>query len=120
MSQAPESNGPPDAGVPDEAERTRKITRPPVPPTAEAVGQPPPVPDDRPDGGGSPSVVLADQPTDRLPQPAARQRTDTFGPWQPLQPRVVSRRRSRTPYVVTALVLLILVVGVVAVLVYGG
>jgi hypothetical protein len=73
-----------------------------------------------PEEGGAPGVVLADQPTDQLTPPPGRQRTERFGPWQPLQPRVVPRRRSRTPYVLAALVLLVLVVGIVAVLVYGG
>jgi hypothetical protein len=97
----------------DDPERTREIKLPPVParpqpeqgaadPTANPTADP-----------------IADQPTDQMAPPEARQPTVGFGPWQPLQPRVVPRRRSRTPYVVTALVLLILAAGVVAVLVWG-
>jgi hypothetical protein len=55
---------------------------------------------------------LAEQPTDQLPFPRPRQPTERYGPWQPLHPRVVPRCRSRSPYVVTALVLLIVAVGV--------
>jgi hypothetical protein len=88
-------------GRPDDPERTREIKLPPVP------ARPPQ------------DENAADQPTDQLAPPEARQPTGRYGPWQPLQPRVVPRRRSRTPYVVTALVVLILAVGVVAVLVWG-
>jgi hypothetical protein len=86
---------------PDDPERTREIKLPPVPAPPE------------------PTQSLADQPTDQLPSPEPRRPTGRFGPWQPLQPRVLPRRRSRTPFLVTALVLLILAVGVVAVLVWG-
>ena len=83
--------------APDDPERTREMKLPPVP------GRPEPF----------------DQPTDQLPPPEARQPTGRFGPWQPLQPRVVPRRRSRTPFVLAALVLLVLVVGVLAVVLWG-
>ena len=53
---------------------------------------------------GLPSQV--DQPTDELPPPEPREPTRGYGPWQPLQPRVVPRPRSRTPWIVTALVLI--------------
>jgi hypothetical protein len=85
----------------DDPERTREIKLPPVPARPQ------------------PEQGLHDQPTDQMTPPEARQPTVGFGPWQPLQPRVVPRRRSRMPYVVTALVLLILAAGVVAVLVWG-
>ena len=84
--------------APDDPERTRELKLPPVP---------------------RPPEIAADQPTDQLPPPDPRQPTGRFGPWQPLQPRVVPRHRSRTPYVVAALVLLVLAVGVVAVLLWG-
>jgi uncharacterized protein HemX len=86
-------------GRPNDSERTQAMRLPPVP--------------------GRSEPVAADQPTDQLPAPEPRAPTTQFGPWQPLQPRVVPRRRSRTPYVVAALVLLVLAVGVVAVLVWG-
>jgi hypothetical protein len=89
---------------PDDVERTRAMRLPPVP---------------RP--GGRPADVVADQPTDQLPPPTAREPTGRFGPWQPLEPRVVPRprRRSRTAVVVPALVLLVVALGVVAVLLWG-
>jgi hypothetical protein len=88
-------------GRPDDPERTREIKLPPVPARPQPVENP------------------IDQPTDQLAPPEVRLPTGRFGPWQPLQPRVVPRRRSRTPYVVAALVLLVLLVGAVAVLVWG-
>jgi hypothetical protein len=104
---------------PDDPERTRELKLPPVPgrpaPVEPAPAEPVPVEP----APVEPAEVLADQPTDQLPSPEARQPTHHFGPWQPLQPRVVPGRRSRTPYVVGALVVLVLVVGVVAVLVWG-
>jgi hypothetical protein len=81
-------------------EPTRRIGLPPVP------GQ----------DGERPRLV--DQPTDELPPAEPREPTQAFGPWQPLQPRVVPRHRSRTPWIVGALVLLVIVVFVIVVLVY--
>lgn len=85
-------------------EPTRRINLPPVPGAAAPDGE---------------SPRLADQPTDELPPQKRREPTQSFGPWQPLQPRVVPRRRSRTPWVVAVLVLLVVLTGVVVVLVYG-
>jgi hypothetical protein len=85
-------------------EPTRRINLPPVPGAAAPDGKRPP---------------RADQPTDELAPQERREPTQTFGPWQPLQPRVVPRRRSRTPWVVALLVLLVVLTGVVVVLVYG-
>jgi hypothetical protein len=127
MSQLPDRGASP--ALPGDPERTRKITRPPRPvgtpatpstaPTGKATAGPSPVPVDPAHIGEQRPAVLADQPTDQLPPPPARQPTQSFGPWQPLTPRVVPTPRSRTPYVVAGLVLLVLVIGVVAVLVYG-
>ena len=94
-------------GRPDDPERTRQIKLPPVPARPQ------------PEQEQDPATHLADQPTDQLAPPEARSPTGKYGPWEPLQPRVVPRRRSRTPYVVTALVVLVLTVMVVAVLVWG-
>jgi len=94
-------------GRPDDPERTREIKLPPVPARPQ------------PEQEQGPAPQLADQPTDQLAPPEPRSPTGTYGPWEPLQPRVVPRRRSRTPYVVTALVVLVLAVMVVAVLVWG-
>ncbi|MGY1616692.1 hypothetical protein ACI797_08090 [Geodermatophilus sp. SYSU D00691] len=87
---------------PDDAERTRAMRLPPVPGRR------------RPDGG-----TAADQPTDQLPPSPPREPTDRFGPWQPLQPRVVPRRRSRTAVVVPLLALLVVAIGVLAVVLWG-
>jgi hypothetical protein len=82
-------------------DRTRRISLPPVP-------------------GRKPKPVKhVDQPTDELPPPPPRQSTQAFRPWQPLQPRVVPRHRSRTPWVIAGLVVLVLTAGVVVFLVYG-
>jgi hypothetical protein len=106
MTELPPEDAP---GSPADPERTREIRLPPVPGWRNRVAPEPAVADGGP----------ADQPTDQLSPPEPRQPTGRFGPWQPLYPRVVPRRRSRTPYVVTALALLIVAVGVVAVLVWG-
>jgi hypothetical protein len=97
---------------PEDPERTRELRLPPVP------GRPGPGPSRPVDPLGD---SLVDQPTEQLPPPPPREHTGRFGTWQPLHPRVVPRprRRSRTPYVVTALVLLVLAVGVVAVVLWG-
>ena len=84
-------------------EPTRRMGLPPVP------GQVTPE-DDRP--------RLVDQPTDELPPPERREPTEAFGAWQPLQPRVVPRHRSKTPWIVGLMVLLVIAVFVVVVLVY--
>ena len=86
-----------------EVERTKELRLPPVP------GRPAP-------------PILADQPTDQLPPPGPRDPTRGFGPWMPLQPRVVPRprQRSRVPFVLAAVVLLVVLAGVVVVAVYGG
>ena len=93
---------------PDDPERTRELRLPPVP------GAP-----DRAEPAGGQADAAADQPTDELTPPGVREPTATYGAWQPLQPRVVPRRRSRTALVVTVLVVLVLALGVVAVLVWG-
>jgi hypothetical protein len=77
---------------PDDPEPTREL-RPPVP------------------GPADPPMV--DQATEQVAMPSVQPE-----PTRPLGP-VHAPRRSRTPFVVTALVLLILAVGVVAVLVWG-
>lgn len=82
-------------------DRTRRIGLPPVP------------------GADGDRPRLVDQPTDELPPPEPREPTRAYGPWQPLQPRVVPRPRSRTPWIVGVLVLLVLVVFVIVVAVYG-
>jgi hypothetical protein len=81
---------------PDEPERTRE-RRLPVPPPGEPV---------------------TDQPTDQLRPPQAPDPTRPMDPAEPL-PVVAPRRRGRTPYVIAALVLLVVAIGVAAVLVYG-
>jgi hypothetical protein len=90
-----------------DSERTRELRLPPVPGRTRPAD--------------APGAPLVDQPTEQLPPPQPREHTGRFGTWQPLHPRVVPRprRRSRTPYVVTALVLLVLAVGVVAVVLWG-
>lgn len=85
-------------------EPTRRIGLPPVPGQGTPEG-------DRP--------RLVDQQTDELPPPKRREPTEAYGPWQPLQPRVVPRHRSRTPWIVGAAVLLVIAAFVVVVLVYG-
>jgi hypothetical protein len=82
---------------------------------AQVVGAPALPTDPAADGAAPP---LAERPTEQLAPPVTRRPTETFGPWQPLEPRVVPRRRSRTPFVLAALVLLIVVVGVVVALAY--
>jgi hypothetical protein len=62
--------------------------------------------------------VQADQPTDEHPAPDPREHTRTWGEWQPLQPRVVPRERSRARIVVPVLVLLVIVAAVVVALVF--
>lgn len=84
----------------DDVQRTRRMGLPPVP-----GGQPPP-------------PVLADQPTVEHPPPDPRQHTRTWGEWQPLQPRVVPRERSRARVVVPVLVLLVVLAAVVVALVF--
>jgi hypothetical protein len=83
----------------DDVQRTRRMGLPPVPGTP----QPP---------------VLADQPTIQHPPSDPRQHTSTWGEWQPLQPRVVPRERSRARIVVPVLVLLVILAAVVVALVF--
>lgn len=98
---------PADQAVPDEPpaaadrDRTRRMSLPPVP------------------GHRTKQVRHADQPTDELPPPPPRDPTQAFGSWQPLQPRVVPRHRSRMPWVIAVLVVLVVAAGVVVFLVYG-
>ena len=100
MTQLPHGRLPHEPAAVHDLEPTREIRLPPVPaPRREPGG--------------------LDQPTDRLRPPDPRQPTGSFGPWHPLQPRVVPRHRSRAPYVIAVLVLLVLATGVVAVLVWG-
>lgn len=85
-------------------EPTRRIGLPPVPGQGAPEGERP---------------RLVDQPTDELPPPEPREPTQAFGSWQPLQPRVVPRHRSKTPWIVGVLVLLVIAVFVVVVVVYS-
>jgi hypothetical protein len=73
----------------------------------------PPVP-----GGPPPPPVLADQPTIEHPPADPRQHTQTWGEWQPLQPRVVPRTRSRARIVVPVLVVLVILAAIVVALVF--
>jgi hypothetical protein len=102
--EPPREDVQPDTVRRDDVQRTRAMKLPPVPP---------------PPAASSPGV-LADQPTDELTPPDPRQLTRNFGAWQPLHPRVVARprSRSRTPYVLAALVLLVIVAGIVVALMF--
>jgi hypothetical protein len=96
VTQPPQPEERPAPTPPEDVEPTREITVPPGPPPAADAETAP---------EADAVAPVADQPTARLA-------SAEVWPGAP-------RRRSRTPYVLAVLVVLIVAVGVVAVLVYG-
>jgi|tagenome__1003787_1003787.scaffolds.fasta_scaffold20332503_3 hypothetical protein len=97
MTQPPRAAATPG---PQDPEPTRRITLPP---------------------GPAPAPGLVDQPTDQLAGPAGAPHAGELPSTDEIPPAAPRPgRRSRTPYVLAALVALIIATGVVAVLVYGG